>query len=152
MNHISCSWSGTKEGCKKSICIGSPPFYHQIRWGLFLCQNFFFKAGQSQEGKHPNILILIVYRRKNGQNRPETALLHRTRREIFSGSKFMLGGINMPRMSKKRKEELALFLNEHHRITCNKLCRKCKRGCKQSFRAEVIQCPLYQRKGVTLDD
>lgn len=58
----------------------------------------------------------------------------------------------MPRMSKKRKDEWSLFLNEHHRITCNSLCRKCKWDCKQSFRAEVIQCPLYQRKEGRVND
>lgn len=31
----------------------------------------------------------------------------------------------MPRMSKKRKQEWALFLNERNRITYNGLCRKC---------------------------
>ena len=30
----------------------------------------------------------------------------------------------MPRMSKKRKQEWALFLNERNRITYNELCRK----------------------------
>ena len=30
----------------------------------------------------------------------------------------------MPRMSKKRKQEWALFLNERNRITYNRLCRK----------------------------
>ena len=30
----------------------------------------------------------------------------------------------MPRMSKKRKQEWALFLNERNRITYNGLCRK----------------------------
>ena len=31
----------------------------------------------------------------------------------------------MPRMSKKRKQEWALFLNVRNRITYNGLCRKC---------------------------
>ena len=39
----------------------------------------------------------------------------------------------MPRMSKKRKQEWALFLNERNRITYNGLCRKCSSECKQSF-------------------
>ncbi len=34
----------------------------------------------------------------------------------------------MPRMSKKRKQEWALFLNERNRITYNELCRKCSKG------------------------
>lgn len=49
--------------------------------------------------------------------------------------------ISMPRMSKKRKLEWALFLNHRNRITYNALCRKCVRGCKQSFRAVIIECP-----------
>lgn len=55
----------------------------------------------------------------------------------------------MPRMSKKRKQEWALFLNERNRITYNVLCRKCVNDCKQSFRVLVIECPKYlsKRKG-----
>lgn len=52
----------------------------------------------------------------------------------------------MPRMSKKRKEEWAFFLNERNRITYNTLCRKCVHNCKQSFRAIVIACPRYCSK------
>lgn len=52
----------------------------------------------------------------------------------------------MPRMSKKRKQEWAFFLNARNRITYNDLCRKCRRPCKQSFRAIVIDCPLYYSK------
>ena len=52
----------------------------------------------------------------------------------------------MPRMSKKRKEEWALFLNYRNRITYCELCRKCRNNCKQSFRALVIECPNFQRK------
>lgn len=55
----------------------------------------------------------------------------------------------MPRMSKKQKQEWALFLNERNRITYNELCRKCQHDCKQSFRVTVIECPNYlsKRKG-----
>lgn len=52
----------------------------------------------------------------------------------------------MPRMSKKRKQEWALFLNERNRITYNELCRKCRRLCGQSFQATVIECPKFLRK------
>ena len=52
----------------------------------------------------------------------------------------------MPRMSKKRKEEWAFFLNERNRITYNPLCRKCRRTCKQSFRVGLIACPHYSSK------
>ena len=47
----------------------------------------------------------------------------------------------MPRMSKKRKQEWALFLNDRNRITYNGLCRKCRNDCKQSFRCIVVLCP-----------
>lgn len=52
----------------------------------------------------------------------------------------------MPRMSKKRKQEWALFLNERNRIAYNELCRKCQHLCKQSFKALVIECPKFLRK------
>ena len=52
----------------------------------------------------------------------------------------------MPRMNKKRKLEWAYFLNERNRITYNPLCRQCRRGCKQSFRAVIIDCPPFISK------
>ncbi|WP_287492970.1 hypothetical protein [Sellimonas sp.] len=52
----------------------------------------------------------------------------------------------MPRMSKKRKQELSFFLNERGRVTHNETCRKCIRDCKQSFRANVLCCPCYVSK------
>ena len=54
--------------------------------------------------------------------------------------------IDMPRMSKKRKQEWALFLNDRNRITYNELCRKCRNDCKQSFRCIVVLCPKYLSK------
>ena len=53
----------------------------------------------------------------------------------------------MPRMPKKRKQELSFFLNERGRVAYNILCRKCRRSCKQSFRAVVIDCPLIFPSG-----
>ena len=47
----------------------------------------------------------------------------------------------MLRMSKKRKKELAFFLNDRGRRSYNGLCRKCQHGCRQSFRAVMIDCP-----------
>ena len=49
----------------------------------------------------------------------------------------------MPRMSKKRKYELSFYLNDRGRVTYNELCRKCQHGCRQSFRAVVVDCPRY---------
>ena len=37
----------------------------------------------------------------------------------------------MPRMSKKRKQELSFYLNDRGRVTYNELCRKCQHGYKQ---------------------
>ena len=39
----------------------------------------------------------------------------------------------MPKMSKKRKQEWALFLIDRNRITYNDLCRRCANDCKQIF-------------------
>lgn len=52
----------------------------------------------------------------------------------------------MPRMSKKRKKELAFFLNDRGRMAYNELCRKCQHICKQSLRAVVVDCPHYLSK------
>jgi hypothetical protein len=52
----------------------------------------------------------------------------------------------MPRMSKKRKLEWQFFLNRQNRLTYNLLCRRCAHGCKQSFRAVVMDCPRYLSK------
>lgn len=42
--------------------------------------------------------------------------------------------------------ELSFYLNDRGRVTYNELCRKCQHGCKQSFRAVVIDCPRYLSK------
>ncbi|MDD2957186.1 MAG: hypothetical protein PHR92_01460 [Lachnospiraceae bacterium] len=52
----------------------------------------------------------------------------------------------MPIMSKKRKLEWSFFLNDRNRITYNSQCRKCRRRCKQSFRAIIVECPPFQSK------
>ena len=54
------------------------------------------------------------------------------------------GLLAMPRMSKQRKQEWALFLNERNRITYNGLCRKCSSECKQRFRCVVVH-PKQQK-------
>lgn len=56
------------------------------------------------------------------------------------------GEIFMPRMSKKRKLEWQFFLNRQNRMTYNFLCRKCAYGCKQSFRAGIVECTRYLSK------
>lgn len=52
----------------------------------------------------------------------------------------------MSRMSQKKKAEWGLFLNRRNRFTYNQICRKCKKDCKQSFRATVIECPQYKSR------
>lgn len=48
--------------------------------------------------------------------------------------------IVIPRMTKSKKTEWRLFLNERNRICYNELCRRCGNNCKQSFRVVVISC------------
>ena len=63
---------------------------------------------------------------------PETAVLRKS--------------YNLPRMSKKKKEEYMLFLNNYSRITYIPVCLKCQKDCKQSFRAVLLACNKYQKK------
>jgi len=62
------------------------------------------------------------------------------------------GVMSMPKMSKKRKLEWQFFLNRRNRMTYNLLCRKCVHGCKQSFRAVVMDCPRYYSKRAKSED
>ena len=52
----------------------------------------------------------------------------------------------MPKMSKKKKIEMFLFLSETGRIKYNDLCLRCRNDCKQSFRATVLECRRYRSK------
>lgn len=52
----------------------------------------------------------------------------------------------MPRMTKKRKQELSLFLNDAGRVNYNDLSRRCVHTCKQSFRSIVVECRRYLSK------
>ena len=53
----------------------------------------------------------------------------------------------MPRLSKKAKQEWDFFINpKTKRRTYNALCRSCIHNCKQSYRAEVIECRRYRSK------
>ena len=52
----------------------------------------------------------------------------------------------MPRMSKKRKQELSLFLNERGRVKYNSLCRQCVHNCKQAYKVMVVECGRYLSK------
>ncbi len=56
----------------------------------------------------------------------------------------------MPKLSKHLREEWAFFLHlETGRHTYNELCRGCVNSCKQSFRAEIIECPRHLSKRAT---
>ena len=48
--------------------------------------------------------------------------------------------------SKKWRLEWSLFLSEKGRRKYNKVCKRCARDCKQSFRADVVCCPRYQSR------
>lgn len=48
--------------------------------------------------------------------------------------------------SKKWKTEWAFFLGENSRRQYNRVCKRCVHGCKQSFRAVLIDCPRYISK------
>ena len=66
--------------------------------------------------------------------------------QIVHTDKQTNGGDNMPRMPKYLKEEWVFFLDSRGRKAYNDICRKCERSCKQSFRAKIVQCPIYQSK------
>ena len=51
----------------------------------------------------------------------------------------------MPKLTKKRKQELIIFLDSNDRICYNTLCLKCSLECKQSFRATVAKCPRFKK-------
>ena len=53
---------------------------------------------------------------------------------------------NMPRLSKKKKQEWAFFIGSNGRRKYNDLCRHCVHPCKQSFRAVVVECDRYTSK------
>lgn len=52
----------------------------------------------------------------------------------------------MSRMSKKDKEEYQIFLDDRGRMSYNKQCRNCVRECKQSYRVDIVYCPIYKSK------
>lgn len=52
----------------------------------------------------------------------------------------------MPRMSKRRKKDLAFFLTDKGRVAYNRLCLKCNHDCKQSYRAVIIECRRFEKR------
>jgi len=75
------------------------------------------------------------YRRKNHQKSTRKATVKRS-------------VIVIPRMTKSKKSEWSLFLNERNRICYNELCRRCVNNCKQSFRAVVISCNYVSKRSM----
>ena len=52
----------------------------------------------------------------------------------------------MKNTSHEARREMACFINpETKKVEYNKLCAKCANKCKQSFRAEIVQCQLYRK-------
>ena len=49
----------------------------------------------------------------------------------------------MPKMSKKKRLEMSMFINSKGRIEYNRLCKACAHDCKQSHKAIVIDCPKH---------
>lgn len=92
------------------------------------------------------LLTLYFKGHTEGKNlKNDTETLHQNRLIAYTAWK-RGKELKMPRMSKKRRLELAFFLNERNRVTYNELCRKCGHDCKQSFRAVVVDCPKYLSK------
>lgn len=55
----------------------------------------------------------------------------------------------MSAKSEKWKIEHDFYLNKRtKKVQYNKLCERCKKECKQSFRAKVMQCPHYEPKEI----
>ena len=52
----------------------------------------------------------------------------------------------MPRLSKRAKLEWSFFIGKNGRRQYNEVCRHCQRDCKQSFKAEIVVCPVYHSK------
>ena len=52
----------------------------------------------------------------------------------------------MPKLSKQARLEWSLYIADNRRRCYNVLCRRCHRECKQSFRAVLLDCPLFMSK------
>lgn len=40
-------------------------------------------------------------------------------------------------------EQADFMLNENHEIQYNAVCMECRNTCKQSYKCQIIECPLY---------
>lgn len=46
-------------------------------------------------------------------------------------------------------EQADFMMNESHEIQYNEVCLECRNACKQSYKCQIVECPLYaaKRKG-----
>ena len=56
------------------------------------------------------------------------------------------GEENRMSLSKTKKEEMKFYTGGCGRVRYNPKCLSCAHDCKQSFRAELVTCPKYERK------
>ena len=47
---------------------------------------------------------------------------------------------------KKKVDEWQFFRKPSGHVAYNKKCLHCKRKCKQSYRVEIIRCPLFEKR------
>lgn len=53
----------------------------------------------------------------------------------------------MPKLSKKNRDMWKFFIDpKTGKRRYNSLCIRCGRGCKQSFRVRIIECPKHTKK------
>ena len=45
----------------------------------------------------------------------------------------------------------SFFLDGNGRIRYNRQCGRCAKDCKQSYRAVIVNCPFFEKKGVKGD-
>ena len=58
--------------------------------------------------------------------------------------------INMPRLSKTARNDYAMYIDPNTgRRRYNGQCRRCRRGCKQSYFATIVECPRYVSRRTT---
>ena len=50
-----------------------------------------------------------------------------------------------------KSREWVVFRDESGRIAFNPKCNECSKECKQSFRATLVRCPIFQRKEIAMD-
>jgi hypothetical protein len=46
-----------------------------------------------------------------------------------------------------KSREWEFFRDESGRIAFNPKCNECAKNCKQSYRAELVRCPVFVKKG-----